>query len=192
MKRLPSSREIIRRKATGMTREQITKATEDAAGWERHRSRVCENDGDMAAIKGAIQDHKEWRRIGYVMAEENMKTYNPDADPTVQRWRREDEERQAAESAPRRATENAAAHQGATNPKAQAVLTALARAGLHDLDEDDHQAVEQLAALLGEATIAQVAGWLERTRTAALHLAAPTPTRPAYRRPRPDSWPQRT
>ena len=176
-----------------MTRQQITKETEDAAGWERHRSQVCENDGDMAAIEGAIQDHKEWRRIGYVMAEENMETYNPDADPTVQRWRREDEERQAAESAAhRRATENAAAHQGTTDPAAQAVLTALARAGLYNLNEDDHQAVEQLAALLGEATIAQVAGWLERTRTAALHLAALTPARPAYRRPRPDTWPQRT
>ncbi len=56
----------------------------------------------MAAIKGAIQDHKEWRRTGYVTAEENLETYNPDADPTVRRWRREDEERQATESAARR------------------------------------------------------------------------------------------
>ena len=128
----------------------------------------------MAAIKGTIQDHKEWRRTGYVTAEENLETYNPDADPTVRRWRREDEERQATESAARRrATENAVDHQGAADPAAQAVLTALARAGLYDLGEDDHQAVEQLTALLDEATIAQVVSWLERTRAAALHLPPP-------------------
>ncbi|MFF0476448.1 hypothetical protein [Streptomyces sp. NPDC004284] len=49
----------------------------------------------------------------------------------------------------------------------------------------------QLASLLDEATVSQVVDWLERTREAALHLA-PAPARPAYRRPRPDSRPQRT
>ncbi|MCX5216228.1 hypothetical protein OG689_44640 [Kitasatospora sp. NBC_00240] len=176
-----------------MTREQITKATEDAASWEHHRSKVCENDGDMAAIKGAIQAHKEWRRIGYVMAEENMETYNPDADPTVQRWRREDAERQAAENAAQHhATENTSEQPAASDPRTQTVRTALARAGLHRLDDDDHQAVEQLAALLDDATLRRVADWLERTREAALQQAAGRPQRPAYRRPRPDSWPQRT
>ena len=192
MRRIPNSREAIRRQATGMTREQITKATADAASWEHHRSKVCDNDGDMAAIKGAIRDHKEWRRIGYVMAEENMETYNPDADPTVLRWRREDAERQAAETAAQHhTTENPAEQPAAADPRAQVVLTALARAGLHHLDDDDHQAVEQLAAL-DDATLGQVADWLERTREAALQQGAGRPQRPLYRRPRPDSWPQRT
>ncbi|MFC8453844.1 hypothetical protein [Kitasatospora sp. NPDC057223] len=190
MQRSIGSREIIRRQATGMTREQVTEATSDAAGWERHRSRVCENEGDRAAIKGAIQDHKEWRRIGYVMTEENLETYNPDADPTVQRWRREDEERQAAESAvQRRAAENPRVERPATAPGTEALRTALARAGLYDLDEGDHQAVEQIGALLDDATIARLADWLERTRTAAQHLAAPP--RPVYRPLRSDNWPQR-
>uniref|UniRef100_UPI002F91553B hypothetical protein n=1 Tax=Kitasatospora indigofera TaxID=67307 RepID=UPI002F91553B len=176
-----------------MTREQITKATEDAASWEHHRSKVCENDGEMAAIDGAIQAHKEWRRIGYVMDEEKMETYNPDADPTVLRWRREDAELEAAEAAARHhATENSAGKPAAADPGAEVVLTALARAGLHRLDDDDRQAARQLAALLDDATLHQVADWLERTRQAALQQATGRSQRPLYRRPRPDSWPQRT
>ncbi|MGY0466890.1 hypothetical protein ACW14Y_42525 (plasmid) [Kitasatospora sp. cg17-2] len=77
---------------------------------------------------------------------------------------------------------------GGSSRGAQALRTALARAGLYDLDENDHQAVEQLGALLDDTTIARLADWLERTRTAALRLASPP--RPAYRRPRPDNQPQ--
>ncbi|MFE2729331.1 hypothetical protein [Kitasatospora sp. NPDC059327] len=172
---------------------QITEETQEAAQYERHRSRVCDNNEDLAAIKGAIAQHKEWRRIGYVMAEEGLTTYDPDRDPTVQRWRREEHARQLAETAAQaQAAEHAATQQQthrATDPKADTVLTALARAGLHNLTETDHQAAAALAQL-DHTTIAQLTHWLERTRETALRLASPAA--PVYRRPRRAAWPERT
>ena len=81
-------RESVRRKATGMTAEQIQEATKEAARWERQCSRVCDDEGDAAAIQAAIDEHKEWRRIGHLMAEQGLTTYNPDRDPIVQRRQR--------------------------------------------------------------------------------------------------------
>ncbi|MFD7982490.1 hypothetical protein ACFV4M_03805 [Kitasatospora indigofera] len=144
----------------------------------------------MAAINGAIQEHKEWRRIGHVMAEENLETYTPDADPTVLRWRREDEERQATEKAAQTQAAAAEADErlAADHAPAQVVLTGLARAGLHDLDGEDHQALQHLAHL-DDATLHRTADWLERTRTTALRALPP---RPAHRRPPPESWTRRS
>ncbi|MFJ5680758.1 hypothetical protein [Streptomyces sp. NPDC093097] len=66
-----TARETVRRsvqkKATGMDRKQVAEQTEIARGWE----------------------HAESRRIGYVMAQEHMEIYAPQADLTVTRWKRE-------------------------------------------------------------------------------------------------------
>ncbi|WP_327075486.1 hypothetical protein [Kitasatospora purpeofusca] len=161
--------------------------------WERHRSRVCENDDDIAMIDDAIARYKEWRRIGYVMAEEHLATYDPDRDPSVQRWHREARTRERAEAAVQaQAAERCAQEQQAArdvDPKTDAVLTALARAGLHHLTEADHQAATALARL-DRATITQLTTWLERTRETTLRLA--TPAAPVYRRPGPAAWQDRT
>ncbi|MFD5616465.1 hypothetical protein [Kitasatospora sp. NPDC127060] len=65
--------------------------------------------------------------------------------------------------------------------------TALDRAGLHALTDDDHQAVRDLTRHLDPATLSQVMSWLERTRTAAFALRGTeqsSPVRPVVRRSR--------
>ncbi|MER7850581.1 hypothetical protein ABTZ03_42380 [Kitasatospora sp. NPDC096077] len=186
MRRIINPRESVRRKATGMTREQITEATQEAAMWERHRSRVCDNADDEAMIKDAIARHKEWRRIGYVMAEEHLTTYDPDRDPTVQRWNREARARELAEAAAQaQAAERAHQEQQPapdTAPKTKPLLTALARAGLHPT-ETDHHTVGQLTHL-DHDTITRIATWIEAAHDNALRRAASAPApRPPWRRP---------
>ncbi|MFJ6141556.1 hypothetical protein [Kitasatospora sp. NPDC092286] len=186
MRRTVNSREAVRRKATGMTREQITEATQDAAMWERHRSRVCENHDDEAMIKDAIARHKEWRRIGYVMAEEHLTTYDPDRDPTVQRWNREARAHELAEATVQaQAAERANQEQQLapdTDPRIQPLLTALARAGLHPT-ETDHHTVGRLTHL-DHDTITRIANWIEAAHDTALRRSAPAAaSRPAWRRP---------
>ncbi|MFJ7280719.1 hypothetical protein [Kitasatospora sp. NPDC098663] len=173
MLRIINSREAVRRKATGMTREQITEATQDAAMWERHRSRVCENHDDEAMIKDAISRHKEWRRIGYVMAEEHLTTYDPDRDPTVQRWNREARARELAEAAAQAVTTETPTATPPHSPKTQPLLTALARAGLHPT-EADHHTVGQLTHL-DHDTITRIATWIEAAHDIALRRAASAP-----------------
>ncbi|MFI5649002.1 hypothetical protein [Kitasatospora sp. NPDC051705] len=68
---------------------------------------------------------------------------------------------------------------------AQPLYTALERAGLHTLTDDDHQAVRDLTHHLDPATLRQVASWLERTCTAAFALRdteQARPVRPVVRR----------
>ncbi|MEU0940709.1 hypothetical protein [Embleya sp. NPDC005971] len=83
-------RAAIRRKATGMTPEEIEEATEYARGWERQAGRAVYDSGDARKLNCAIAEHKEWRRIGYVVKEEGLSVYSPDADPTAVRWYREE------------------------------------------------------------------------------------------------------
>ncbi|MFE5586390.1 hypothetical protein [Kitasatospora sp. NPDC056531] len=115
------------------------------------------------------------------MAEENLTTYDPDRDPTAQRWYREEHARLAAVHT--QTTEPTTHHP--IDPRLQAILTALGRAGLYNLTEADHQAAAVLAQL-DHTTVTRLATWLERTRETTLHLAASTPlAAPPYRRPRP-------
>ncbi|MFJ5928027.1 hypothetical protein ACIQF6_36070 [Kitasatospora sp. NPDC092948] len=68
---------------------------------------------------------------------------------------------------------------------AQPLYTALDHSGLHALTDDDHPAVRDLTRHLDPATLRQVAGRLERTRTAAFALrgtAQTPPVRPVGRR----------
>lgn len=86
-------RAAVRRTATGMTAEQVGKATDEARIHERDRSRVCETEDDIRALGIAVAEHTEWRRIGYVMEEEGLEVYDPEHDPTAVRWAREEAER---------------------------------------------------------------------------------------------------
>ncbi|MGY1456974.1 hypothetical protein [Streptomyces sp. SS8] len=83
------ARAAVRHTATGLTVEQVQKATDEACMRERIRSKVCESDEDARAIGIAVAEHTEWRRIGYVMEEEGLGTYEPERDPTAVRWARE-------------------------------------------------------------------------------------------------------
>ncbi|MFJ8444402.1 hypothetical protein [Kitasatospora griseola] len=76
------------------------------------------------------------------------------------------------------------AHRRLAGAAADPLYTALARAGLHTLTDDDHQAVRELTRHLGPATVRQVANWLERTRATALAQTAARarPTWPVVRR----------
>lgn len=85
------ARAAVRRRAAGMTVEQIEKATDEARLHERIRSRLCETEDDVRAIGIAVAEHTEWRRIGYVMEEEGLEVYDPERDPTAVRWAREEQ-----------------------------------------------------------------------------------------------------
>ncbi|MEU9044616.1 MULTISPECIES: hypothetical protein [unclassified Kitasatospora] len=65
------------------------------------------------------------------------------------------------------------------NGDSQPLYTALDRAGLHTLTDDDHQAVRDLTQQLDPATLRRVTSRLERTRTAALALRGTEHARPA-------------
>jgi hypothetical protein len=88
------ARAAVRRRAAGMTAEQIVKATDEAHVHERIRSRLCETEDDVRAIGIAVAEHTEWRRIGYVMEEEGLEVYDTERDPTAVRWAREETERE--------------------------------------------------------------------------------------------------
>ncbi|MEU1425140.1 hypothetical protein [Kitasatospora sp. NPDC005751] len=62
-----------------MIADQIQEVAREAAMWKRHRSRVCDNKSGTAAIRAAIDEHREWRRIGYVVVAENLTTSDPTA-----------------------------------------------------------------------------------------------------------------
>lgn len=85
-----SVHEAIRRKAVGMTREQVARAVEVARIHERLRSWSSGNPQDQAVIRGLEQAHEEWLRIAYVMCVEKMTTYQLDQDPAVHFWLRDD------------------------------------------------------------------------------------------------------
>lgn len=93
------ARAAIRRRAAGMTAEQIEKFTDEARIHERIRSRLCETEDDVRAIGIAVAEHTEWRRIGYVMEEEGLEVYDPELDPTAVRWAREEAEQERQERA---------------------------------------------------------------------------------------------
>ncbi|WP_371484896.1 hypothetical protein [Kitasatospora sp. NBC_00315] len=167
-----------------MTVEQVQEATQEAASYERQRSRVCDNEGDAAVIQAAIDGHKEWRRIADLMAEQHLTAYDPDADPIVQR-RRSWEQRARPAPAP------AAIDAPAEDPHALTLLTALRRAGLQPTEADHHTA--HRLARLDQHTITTISGWIEAAHTTALRRTAPAPPgRPIVRRPpiRPDGGQQ--
>ncbi|MFD7498270.1 hypothetical protein ACFV8T_39160 [Streptomyces sp. NPDC059832] len=98
-----TAREIVRKnaqkKATGLTRDQVSEETETARSMERQKGRGLDEPGRLDSLRLAEWAHTEWRRIGYVMAEEAMDVYAPEKDPKAAQWERQRLERVAAEKA---------------------------------------------------------------------------------------------
>ncbi|MFC9330808.1 hypothetical protein [Kitasatospora sp. NPDC057015] len=183
-------RSSIRRRAAGLTLDAIDQALHRARDDERTADRHADTgDETAAATAAAILD--EWQRLRDHTAQTRAQRYDPDHDTTLQHALRFERHRRDVAECAREATHEArqsidVAHRRLAGPTAQPLYTALDRAGLRTLTDDDHQAVRDLTRHLNAATLRQVTDWLERTRTAALALRAEhaPPTRPTVRRSR--------
>lgn len=123
--------------------------------------RTCDNAPAYQDLRQAQQALAEWERI-LAHVRQGYPVYDPEYDTALQEQllaaRRHQEE---ADHSARAA---AAAHRAAEAGRRQAVglaaeplYTALARAGLYELTEDDHRALALLADRVDAATIAQLA-----------------------------------
>ncbi|MFB7669387.1 hypothetical protein ACFC1R_36675 [Kitasatospora sp. NPDC056138] len=183
-------RSRVCRRAAGMTLETVQQALHRARDDERAADRHADA-GDEAAHATAATVCAEWQRVRDHTAETRSERYDPDHDTALQHaLRRERHRHDVAECAREaahqaRQTTAAAAHRRLAGTAAQPLYTALDRAGLHALTDDDHQAVRDLTRHLDPATLRQVVSWLERTRAAAFALRGPeqaSPVRPSARR----------
>ncbi|CAM5666595.1 PE-PGRS family protein OS=Kitasatospora aureofaciens OX=1894 GN=GCM10010502_68730 PE=4 SV=1 [Kitasatospora aureofaciens] len=182
-------RSRVRRKAAGMTLETIQQALHRARDDERAADRHADV-GDEAAYATAAAVCAEWQRVRDHTAATRAERYDPDHDTALQHALRREHHRQDVAACAREATHQArqttdAAHRRLAGTAAQPLYTALDRAGLHALTDDDHQAVRDLTRTLDPATLRQVMSWLERTRTAAFALRGTgqaSPVRPVVRR----------
>ncbi|MFJ5928031.1 hypothetical protein ACIQF6_36095 [Kitasatospora sp. NPDC092948] len=178
-----------------MTLENLQQALEKARFDERCADRYADryaDAGDETAHATAADTSAEWQRVRDHTAETRAGRYDPDHDTALQHALRRERHRQDVAECAREAAHQArqrsdAAHRRLAGTAAQPLYTARDRAGLYNLTDDDHQAVRDLTRHLDPATLRQVAGWLERARTAALALRgteqAP-PVRPVVRRRR--------
>ncbi|MFJ8038894.1 hypothetical protein ACIRBX_00080 [Kitasatospora sp. NPDC096147] len=184
---LGETRTRIRRKAAGLTLDAIDQALADAHLDLRVADRYADA-GDDQAVTATAAAVEEWQRIRDEAATQGG-TYEQHHDAglrraeTAARHRRDVADR-AAEAAHEAGLRIDAAHRQLAGAAADPLYIALARAGLHTLTEDDHQAVRDLTRHLDPATLRQVASWLERTRATALALAGgqDRPGRPVVRR----------
>ncbi|MDH6107932.1 hypothetical protein P3T36_006391 [Kitasatospora sp. MAP12-15] len=184
-------RHRVRRQAAGTTLEAIERALEQARFEERCADRHADA-GDEAAFVIAANALAEWQRVYDHTAQAGVERYDPDHDTVLQHALRAERHRQDVAACAREAAHRAqqvtdTAHRRLAGTAAQPLYTALERAGLHALTDDDHQAVRDLTQNLDPATLRQVANWLERTRTAALALRGVEtgpPARPVVRRSR--------
>ncbi|MEV7189984.1 hypothetical protein [Kitasatospora sp. NPDC093102] len=180
-------RSRVRRRAAGMTRGNIQQALHRARDDERAADRYADT-GDGTAFAAAVTVCAEWQRVRGHIAATRAERYDPDHDTVLQHVLRAERYRRDVAECAREAAHRTRQTTAAWPPiAAQPLYTALDRAGLHTLTDDDHQAVRDLTYHLGPATLRQVMSWLERTRTAALELRgteqAP-PVRPVVRRNR--------
>ncbi|MFE3498994.1 hypothetical protein [Kitasatospora sp. NPDC059160] len=186
---LGDARSRVRRRAAGMTREDLQQALHRAREDERAADRYADA-GDEAAYATAATVCAEWQRVRDRTVETGAEHYDPDHDTALQHALRRERHRQDVAACAREAAHQArqttdAAHRSLVGTAAQPLYTALDRAGLHALTDDDHQAVRDLTRHLDPATLRQVASWLERTRTAAFALRGTEqtpPVRPVVRR----------
>ncbi|WP_457034144.1 hypothetical protein [Kitasatospora sp. P5_F3] len=133
---------------------------------------------DESALVYAAPVYQEWQRIRGEAATTFGKTYDQDHDLDLGLRRaqctardRQDVAR-AAEAAHQAQQSADAAHRQLAGAAADPLYTALARAGLHTMTDEDHRAVRKLTRHLDAATMNQVTSWLERTRAAASPCAA--------------------
>ncbi|MFF3113608.1 hypothetical protein ACFVSN_30995 [Kitasatospora sp. NPDC057904] len=181
-------RSLVRRQATLETIEQAQhRAREDERAADRYA-----DAGHMAAYATAADALVEWQRVRDRTAETRAERYDPDHDTALQHALCRERHRQDVAECAREAAQQArqssdAAHRSLASTAAQPPYTALERAGLHVLTDDDHQAVRDLTQQLGPATLCQIMSWLERTRVAAFALRGTEqtpPVRPVVRRSR--------
>ncbi|MFD9688445.1 hypothetical protein ACFXPX_32715 [Kitasatospora sp. NPDC059146] len=185
------ARSRVRRRAAGMPLENLQQALHRAREDERAADRYADV-GDEAAYAAAATVCAEWQRVRDHTAETGAERYDPDHDTALQHALRRERHRQDVAACAREAAHQSrqttdTAHRRLAGTAAQPLYTALDRAGLHALTDDDHQAVRDLTRHLDPATLRQVASWLERTRTAAFALRgteAGPPVRPVVRRSR--------
>ncbi|MFH9355592.1 hypothetical protein [Kitasatospora sp. NPDC017646] len=178
---------------TRSTACSATSPTGSAAGRPGERCADRHADaGDESAYVTAAAIRAEWQRVHDHTAETRAERYDPDDDTVLQHALRVDRHRQDVEACAREAAHQArqttdVAPRRLAGTAAQPLYTALDRAGLHTLTDDDHQAVRDLTQHLDPATLRQVMSWLERTRSAAFALRGPGQERPgtARRTPRP-------
>ncbi|OKI95129.1 hypothetical protein [Kitasatospora sp. CB01950] len=181
----------IRRRAAGMTVPEIDRAVAAARDDLRIADRHADAGDEHAAVQAAVVV-QEWERVRGAAATSILKVYDPEHDLSLMRALYAEQHRQdiadrAREAAHQDHQETDAAHRTLAGTAAQPLYTALERAGIHPLTDDDHQAVRDLTRTLDPATLRQVAGWLERTRAAAFALRGTEqtpPTRPRVRRSR--------
>ncbi|GAA2281653.1 hypothetical protein GCM10010430_79550 [Kitasatospora cystarginea] len=178
----------VRRRAAGMTLENLQQALHRARDDERTADRYA---GDETAYATAAAIRAEWQRVRDHTAQTRAERYDPDHDTALQHALRAERHRQDVAECAREAAHQArqrsdATHRRLAGTAAQPLYTALERAGLYTLTNDDHQAVRDLTHHLAPATLRQVMSWLERTRTAAAALrgAGQAPARPVVRRSR--------
>ncbi|MFJ5927553.1 hypothetical protein ACIQF6_33660 [Kitasatospora sp. NPDC092948] len=179
----------VRRRAAGMTLEDLQQALDRAREDERHADRYADA-GHEAAYTTAADALAEWQRVHDHTAATRAERYDPDHDTALQHALRRERHRQDVAACAREAAHQArqrsdTAHRRLAGTAAQPLYTALDRAGLHHLTDDDHQAVRELTRHLDPATLRQVAGWLERSRTAAFAprgTEQAPPVRPVVRR----------
>ncbi|MFD8790868.1 hypothetical protein [Streptomyces vinaceus] len=91
------SRSKVQRRAEGMTRDEVAEQTEVARAFERQKGRALEEPGRLQSLRLAEWAHTEWRRIGYVMAEQGLAVYSVTADAKALQWEQQRIERIAAE-----------------------------------------------------------------------------------------------
>lgn len=173
-----------------MTLENIEQALHRARDDERAADRHADA-GDEAAYATAVHALAEWQRVRDHSAETQAERYDPDHDTALQDALRAERHRQDVAACAREAAHQTrqttdAAHRRLAGTAAQPLYTALDRAGLYTLTDDDHQAVRDLTQQFDPATLRQIMSWLERTRTAALALRGTeqAPIRPVVRRSR--------
>ncbi|MGE7439778.1 hypothetical protein [Kitasatospora sp. NPDC001175] len=173
----------VRRRAAGMTLGNIEQALGQARFEERCADRHADA-GDETTFATAADALAEWQRVYDHTAQTSVERYDPDHDTALQHALRRQRHQQDVAECAREAAHQArqttdVAHRRLAGRAAEPLYTALDRAGLHNLSDDDHQAVRDLTRTLDPATVRQVMGWLERTRTAALALRGTDQARPA-------------
>ncbi|CAN3985990.1 hypothetical protein [Kitasatospora purpeofusca] len=175
-------RSRVRRRRAGMTLENLQQALHRAREDERAADRYADA-GHEAAHATASTACAEWQRVHDHTAETRAERYDPDHDTALQHALRAERHRRDVAECAREAAHQArqttdTAHRRLAGTAAQPLCTALDRAGLHPLTDEDHQAVRDLTRHLDPATLRQVMSWLERTRTAALALRGTEQARP--------------
>ncbi|MFI9329255.1 hypothetical protein ACIGZJ_17125 [Kitasatospora sp. NPDC052868] len=180
----------VRRRAAGLTLDAIDQALAAAQIELRVADRYADAGDEDAAARAAVVA-EEWQRIRGQLAADVHTAYDTDRDLDLQRALSAERHRRDIADRAREAAHEAwqtldTAHRRLAGPAADPLYTALARAGLHSLADDDHQAVRELTRNLEATALRQVSDWLERTRAAALALGGDRvpPARPRARRSR--------